>query len=60
MTSGGSEVQQPKTGSTYKASEYFERAVNLGMPTMNDLYRQEAFEAWTRSPLRDVERPSQA
>ena len=36
-----------RPGDAALASEYFERAVNLGMPTMNDLYRQEAFEAWT-------------
>ncbi|GGN47736.1 C39 family peptidase [Deinococcus daejeonensis] len=38
-----------RLGNAALASDYFERAVNLGVPTMYYLYRQEAFEAWTQA-----------
>ncbi|OOV11885.1 peptidase C39 [Deinococcus sp. LM3] len=38
-----------RLGNPRLASEYFERAINLGVPTMYYLYRQEAFEAWTQA-----------
>jgi hypothetical protein len=31
------------------AAEQFDRAVNLGVPTLYYLYRQEAFEAWLQA-----------
>lgn len=42
-----------RLGDAALASEYFERAVNLGVPTMYYLYRQEAFEAWTHAGRHD-------
>ncbi|GAA5441620.1 hypothetical protein Dcae01_03158 [Deinococcus caeni] len=38
-----------RLGNAALASDYFERAVNLGVPTMYYLYRKEAFEAWTQA-----------
>ncbi len=37
-----------RLGNAAAAAEQFDRAVNLGVPTIYYLYRQEAFEAWTQ------------
>ena len=38
-----------RLGDAETAAQQFERAVNLGVPTIYYLYRQEAFEAWTQA-----------
>ncbi|GGL98265.1 C39 family peptidase [Deinococcus aerophilus] len=38
-----------RLGSVKLAAEQFDRAVNLGVPTLYYLYRQEAFEAWLQA-----------
>ncbi|CAM3436864.1 C39 family peptidase [Deinococcus saxicola] len=38
-----------RLGDAETAAEQFDRAVNLGVPTIYYLYRQEAFEAWTQA-----------
>lgn len=38
-----------RLGNVKLAAQQFDRAVQIGVPTMYYLYRQEAFEAWTRS-----------
>ncbi|GGK34144.1 hypothetical protein GCM10008955_30270 [Deinococcus malanensis] len=38
-----------RLGNVRAATESFDRAVSLGVPTMYYLYRQEAFEAWTQA-----------
>ncbi|BDP44543.1 hypothetical protein DAETH_45120 (plasmid) [Deinococcus aetherius] len=38
-----------RLGNVAAASDNFDRAVALGVPTLYLLYRQEAFEAWTRA-----------
>ncbi|GGL90458.1 hypothetical protein GCM10010840_30630 [Deinococcus aerolatus] len=37
-----------RLGNAETAAEQFDRAVNLGVPAIYYLYRQEAFEAWTQ------------
>lgn len=38
-----------RLGDAETAANQFDRAVNLGVPTIYYLYRQEAFEAWTQA-----------
>ncbi|WP_216328929.1 C39 family peptidase [Deinococcus aestuarii] len=38
-----------RLGNVHAAASNFDRAVALGVPTLYFLYRQEAFEAWTRA-----------
>ncbi|WP_244898032.1 hypothetical protein [Deinococcus indicus] len=38
-----------RLGNVTAATEQFDRAVALGVPTIYYLYRQEAFEAWTKA-----------
>lgn len=38
-----------RLGDAQTAANQFDRAVNLGVPTIYYLYRQEAFEAWTQA-----------
>ncbi|ACO47846.1 C39 family peptidase [Deinococcus deserti] len=40
---------QLRLGDVRAATESFDRAVRLGVPTVYFLYRQEAFEAWTQA-----------